>query len=489
MALDRRRSIVLMLMLAACHRQSGNPAPARETAPAVFPQQVSKIVIPVSADLADLEAKVNGQVPVALWQIDRYEPHCVPAQRVKILGRHVGLTPALGCRIVGQVTRGRIRLGGSGDVLTITMPVTATLSARDVGGILKKETATGAAVVRAQARFGVRPDWSPSAKVAIAYDWTEPPGIDFLGQRIRFVGKADERLKSVIARLERALPTELAKLETRQRLDALWVRAFTSIEISRDKPPAWMRITPRRLGFGGYRVADGQLQMILAAEALTETFVGDRPADPSPTPLPPATPITGPEGLHVFIPVLADYRQLEPVVDRALAKLAAKGISLGGIGPVDVRFGKVSLYATKGGRLAVGIPTEARARDHAMMRARGIVWLSAAPYNAPDSQLVRFRDLRLAQQSDSQAVGLLFTLFADARLLTEIQDALAHDFATDYARVLKAARAALAERREGDFLLSATIDRVSNGLVEPTGQGLFLPIRAEGRARIDYQPQ
>ncbi|WP_157215777.1 DUF4403 family protein [Flavisphingomonas formosensis] len=480
--------LVPFVLLTACHRETGNPAPPREEGPAVFPQQVSTIVIPVSARLADLEARVNQRVPTELWQIDRYEQHCVPAQRVKILGRDVKLTPALGCRIVGQVRRGTIRLGGSGDKLVITMPVTATISAHDVGGILKKETATGAAQVRAQASFGMRSDWTPTATVSIAYDWTEPPGIDFLGHRIPLISKADERLKAVIARLQRELPAALAALDSRRRLDALWVQAFTSIELNRDKPPAWMRITPRRLGVVGYRVNKNELQMMLSAEALTETFVGDRPSDPVPRPLPPPTPTPGAEGLHISIPVLADYRQIEPVVDRALAKLAAKGISLPGIGPVEASFGKVTLYATKGGRLAVGIPTAVRARDHALVRARGTVWLSAAPYNDANSQLVRFRDLRIAQRSDNRAVGPLFAFFANQQVLDEIQDALAHDFAKDYDKVLAAARKALAERHEGDFVLSASITSISNGLVEPTGQGLFLPIRADGEARIDYRP-
>ena len=48
----------------------------------------------------------------------------------------------------------------------------------------------------------------------------------------------------------------------------------------------------------------------------------------------------GQRGLQFYIPVLADYEQLEPVVLRALRKLAAKGITLKGIGAVDAEFMK-----------------------------------------------------------------------------------------------------------------------------------------------------
>src|SRR5690606_4796853 len=124
---------------------------------------------------------------------------------------------------------------------------------------------------------------------------------------------------------------------------------------NRERPPVWMRVTPQRLGFGDYRVRGGMLEMMIAAEAVTETFVGDRPDAPGPTPLPPPVQGIAERGLRFHIPVLADYAQLEPVVERALGKLAKKGITLPALGPVDAEFGKVTIYATEGGRIAVGI--------------------------------------------------------------------------------------------------------------------------------------
>jgi hypothetical protein len=474
--------------MGGCHRKTGNPAPPRVDTPPALPTQSSTIVVPVSAPLADLAVQLNARTPTQLWQIDKAEPRCVPAKRVRVLGRTVKVTPQLGCRIVGTVTRGPIRLGGSGNVLTIRLPIRATISARDVGGIIGRETATGAAIVRATARLSVDGNWSPVAKVDIAYDWTEEPGIDFLGQRIRFADKADAKLKGIIAGLERDLPKELAKLRTRDQLAAVWRKGFASIQLNRDRPPAWMRITPRRLGFGGYRIGGGRIELQLAAEALTETFVGDRPADPAPTPLPPAAGAIGPRGLRFFIPVLADYRQLEPVVSRALVKLAAKGITLTGIGPVDAKFGKVTIYATDGGRLAVGVQATVKPRNGMLAPTRGEIWLSAVPYNDPGSQVVRVRDMRLAGESDSQAVNLLFTLFDDQAVQANIQGSLTHDFARDYRKVLIAAQRAIAGHREGDFVLSATVDSVVNGEIKVTGRGLFLPVQVQGTANIRFAP-
>jgi hypothetical protein len=481
--------VLALLALAGCSKQGGNPAPPRIETPADLPQQSSTIVVPVTASLAELERGLDRQTPTALWTIDQHQDRCVPEQRVKLFGRKLKVTPALGCRIVGQVTRGPIRLGGSGKTLAITMPVSARISVRDVGGIIKNKTATGAAIVRATATLSVDRNWSPIATVRIAYDWTDPPGIDFLGQRIRFAEKADEKLKSVIAGLERDLPKELVKLRTRDRLAGVWRQGFTSIMLNRDKPPAWMRITPQRLGFGGYRVTGRQLQMVLAAEALTQTFVGNRPADPVPTPLPPPSRERGPQGLRFFVPVLADFDQLEPVVARTLVKLAKRGITLTGVGPVDAEFGKVTIYATDGGRLAVGVQAKVKARNHSLVSTKGEVWLSAIPYNDANSQVVRVRDLKIAAHTDSDAVNLLIALFDDPAVLANIRGALVHDFVGDYKKVLTAAQGAIAGHREGDFLMAAQVASVTNGAIQVTGQGLFLPVQANGTASISYRPR
>lgn len=453
-----------------------------------FPLETSSIVVPIAASLDDVQAAIERQTPKRLWGIDQQVDACVPAKRVDLGIGKLKVLPTLGCRIVGDVVRGPLTLGGSGDRMTITMPVHATIAARKVGGVVSK-TATGDAVVHAVARLSIAGNWTPTATVKIDYDWTTPPGIDFLGKRIAFASKADARLKPVIAGLEKSLPRELAKLNLRARLADAWRQSFTSIMLNRDKPPAWMRVTPKRLGFGGYRIAGRRLDLLLSADALTETFVGNRPADPAPTPLPPPARAVGSRGLNFFIPVLADYAQLEPVVQRTLVKRARKGIVLAGIGPVDVQFGKVTVYATTGGHLAVGVVAKAKAKNHSLLSTKGEIWLTAVPFNAANSQLVQARDVAVAGKTDSHITNLLVSVFNDTSVRDSIRQGLTHDFAPDYAKVLGSARKAIGAKREGDFILSADVTKVENGTLAVTGQGLFMPVRASGQATIAYRPR
>src|SRR5690606_11795500 len=147
------------------------------------------------------------------------------------------------------------------------------ISARNVGGVLKGETATGAAMAHARVRLNLREDWTPAATVRLAYDWTTPPGIDFLGQRISFTDQADARLSPIIRDLERTLPGEIARLNVRAKVGGAWRQSFTSLELNAEDPSVWMRVTPQRLSYGGYSLSGGKLRLRLGMEASTETFV------------------------------------------------------------------------------------------------------------------------------------------------------------------------------------------------------------------------
>ncbi|WP_114226751.1 MULTISPECIES: DUF4403 family protein [Sphingomonas] len=486
-------ALVLAVAASSCGKQPAEApleAPPRLTTPAVLPQTTSAFTVPIQLPTAVLRAALERSAPRQLWSIDERRPKCVPAQRLKLFGRRLKVTPDLSCRIVGQVTRGAISIAGQGERLTISLPVFARISARDVGGVLKGETATGSAVVRAAVRLALGADWRPRATVALSYDWREPPGIDFLGQRIKFVGRADRELAKVIGGLERDLQREIAKAPVKPLVAQAWREGFTVIELNRDKPPAYMRITPKTLGLASYAVDSRSVQLLIGGTALTETTVGaERPAPPVLTPLPPASKVApDSRGLSFTAAVLADPRQLEPVVLRALQKLNAKGIKLDKLGPIEALFDKVTIYPTSNGRLAVGIDVRARRLDPAArmldMKSQGTVWLTGKPVNDNDSQVVRVEDLAIFGRTDNRLTNLALPLVQRPDIMAAITAALTQDFTKDYDKVLTSARKAIADRPLGKFRLQATIDQVHHGQLVVTGSGLLLPVSARGTARL-----
>ncbi|MFA5964859.1 MAG: DUF4403 family protein [Sphingomonas sp.] len=469
------------LALTGCDRVP-HVAPPRATDAIAVPPQTSTINVPVIADLDQLRGALEQAMPRRLWAIDKPDQTCVASNRVKILFATIK-TPTLKCRITGVVTRGPLAVSGAGEKIFVAMPLHAVVSAEDIGGILERETATADAQVRAVVTLDVAPDWSPRGRITIAYDWTDAPHIDFLGQRIDVTSKADAKLKGVIAQLERTLPRELARLHFRERVARAWASAFTAIELNKANPPVWMRITPQALTYGGYTVSGRTLTLSLGMKAGTETFVGARPADPRVAPLPAVTrTAAAPGGILFAIPVIADYRELEPVLATALARRSRRPFDVPGLGPVDARFGKVTIYGTTGGKIAVGLQFTATRPGGSP--SSGTVWLTATPVNAADSRRVSFAGLSIAGVTDSVRAGLLIKLANTPGLSATIADALTQNFSKDYDGLIDRVEQAIAEKRLGDLLIRAHISDVRTGQLKAAGQGLYLPVWGRGTASI-----
>ncbi|NML93135.1 DUF4403 family protein [Novosphingobium olei] len=476
------------LALASCGRQAKFTPPPRATDGFDPPAQKSHIAVPVEARLALFRTSLESAVPRLLWTIDERGKTCVTSSKVKLLVVKVK-TPKLKCDLQGQVTRGALSLSGRGSDFIVTMPIHAVVHARNVAGMLK-ETASADAQVRAVVRLDLARDWNPRAKVRIEYGWTTEPGIDFLGQRIRFTDKANEKLAPVIKDVERTVEREVAKLNLRGEVANAWAQAFTSLQLNRENPPVWMRITPDKLHYGGYRVEGdaargGKLRLDLGMTATTETFVGPRPADPAPKPLPAPSPLDRRAGkLVFFIPVIADYRELEPVIAKALVKRSVRPFDIPGVGPVRAQFGKVTAYGTGHGKIAVGVQFSASDVANRLGTSRGTVWLTGTPTNAPNSRKVRFVDLSVDGATDGVGTELLLKLASLPEVNGVIADALAQDFAKDYDKLIGKIDRAIEQKREGALLIRAQIDEVETGTLIAAGQGLYLPVKASGTAAI-----
>jgi hypothetical protein len=488
------RALALALGLAGCSGSQPEPdalAPPRVATPIDLPLEQSLVVVPVRIPLSQLTRAAEAAIPRTLWAIDKPGVACIKAARARIGAKRVKLTPDIKCTLVGTATRGPVTVRsagpGGGNGVRLYMPVNAQIGARNVAGVLK-ETAHASAMVTADIDFGIIGDWKPSASVRLSYDWRDPPHIEILGQRIDLTSPADPRLQAMLLELERKLPQELDRLDLKRVVQTAWRAGFTNISVNRDNPPVWMRVTPTALGYAGHRIVGDELELRVALAATTEGFVGERPDKPIPTPLPPPSRPGEASGLRLSLPIVVDYRELEPIVLRALTRLNSKGIVLPGLGRVEARFLSATIYPTEGGRVAVGIKAEAWLAKRGGRPVRGVAWLSAIPVNAPNSARIEWQDLQVAAQTDRPDLNLLTALFGSDLVREELRRALALNLEGDYAKLLGKARAAIANKQVGDMQLVATIHSVSHGQLVAAGQGLFLPVAASGAATLRYAP-
>ncbi|MEE4450687.1 DUF4403 family protein [Novosphingobium resinovorum] len=471
------------LALTACKRERTEPPPRAHDAIRIEPQ-ASLITVPVRADLTDLAAALDREIPRTLWTIDKPGQTCVKSRSVD-LGITTLKTPPLKCRIVGEVTRGTMTFAGKGKEIRLTMPLHAVVRAEDIGGVLKRETATADAVAHATVRIALAEDWTPRGTVDIRYDWLNSPHAQFLGQRVDFTEQADRKLAPVIARLERELPGQLGRLQLRRQVEQAWAAAFTTVSLNRQNPPVWMRVKPMELQYGGYELDGKRMLLRLGLKAATETFVGRRPPDPAATPLPPVKPLEAEAGrLAFFIPVIADYRELEPVLARALQKRSARSFAVPGVGPVLARFHEVDVYGTTGGRIAVGVTFTARDAANRLGATRGTVWMTGTPVNAENSRQIRFDGFEVTGTTDMKGGDLILRLANTPGMSATIAQALAQNFEKDYAELLGKIDRAIEDKREGDLLINARVTRTRTGRIRAAGQGLYLPVWADGTASI-----
>jgi hypothetical protein len=483
----RRAAFALLasaLALSACNRDRGDGAPPRAHDRIKVDPQASLITVPVQADLGNLAAALEDDIPRTLWTIDKPGQTCVASKAVDI-GIAKIKTPELKCRIVGEVTRGPLRFAGKGREIVLDMPLHAVVRAEDIGGVLKRETATADAMAHAVIRLTLAPDWSPRGTVDIRYDWTNRPHLDFMGKRIDFTEQAEEKLRPVIARLERELPGQLGRLEVRRQVELAWNSAFTTLSLTRERPPVWMRVSPREIQYGGYELDGKRLVLKLGVKAVTETYVGKRPADPTPTPLPPVRPLEAEAGrLAFFIPVVADYVQLEPVLMKALHKRSARPFEVPGVGPVKADFRKATIYGTTGGRIAVGVEFTATDPAGRVGPTKGTVWMTGVPVNADNSRRIGFENFEVSGTTDMTGGNLILRLANTPGMAQTIAAALAQNFENDYNKLLGKIDRAIEDKREGDLLINAQVTRTRTGRIRAAGQGLYLPVWADGTASI-----
>jgi len=482
--------IVLMylaLALAGCRNEIALEAPPRDAAELEIPDMQSRLAVPVTIPLETIRSMIAREVPRRLYDIDETRDNCAPTERVRVLGRDVRVTPRVSCRIVGSVRRGDLTLRGDGRNLVLRMPVSAEVSARDIGGVLSGETATGNATLEAVVRVDIRRDWSPDVQIDLRYNWSRPPGVDFLGQRITFMQEADQRLRPIMTRIEREIERELERVNLRAQVEELWEQAFTVKSLNRENPPAWLYLQPLKVGIANISTTRSNLVLNLAMEANTRTYLGERPDAPLPTSLPPNEAPDGADRLDVFLPVLSEYALLEPIVLRELRKLDERGIVLPGIGRVQGEFEAVEIYPTHDGRIAVGIdlvmtPLEGAASRYGTVA--GELWLTGKVEGDYDSQQISVAQLQVYGDTDRLASDLLLSFARSPELDARLEAALQENFDREYARVLEVAGAALEEVRIGDFVLVAEIDNVNHGQIRAAAQGLYLPIALQGNARI-----
>jgi hypothetical protein len=477
-------AIFALLLVASCNRAGSNAAPERVATPFSLPAEASMIAVPVTARVADLERLLNARVPMSFDSSAAQQTACADT------GGKASALSRIGCQFSGRVTRGPIAVSAvDANVIKLTMVLDGAIAARELARFVGEVPVNASAEIEALVRLDMVDNWQPQAKVGIGYRWVRAPGVAVFGQRISLASAADPLVARLIAELEAAVPESLERLQPRERLAALWTQGFAVLPLNPGTPPVWLRLAPEQLYFDNYTITGDVLTLAIGARAVAQSFVGTEPKPLPATPLPPQAPVP-PGTLAQFrlqVPIVADYAGLEQLVASELKTLEAGPMQVRGLGAVTASFGKVHIHETTGGRVAIGLDMAA-GTPRQWLKPRGTVWMTVRPVLLPGTQQLDIGDVAITGNPDNASFRMLLSVARSRLVRDQIARALSRDFAAERDRALASAREALANRRVGEFRLTATIDAVDNGGLVVMGQGLALPVTAQGTARLSLDP-
>ena len=100
-----------------------------------------------------------------------------------------------------------------------------------------------------------------------------------------------------------------------------------------------------------------------------------------------------------------------------------------------------------------------------------------------------FDNLTVTGDTNGVAGDMLLKLGNSAGVSAMIAGALGQNFTGDLDDLLAKVRRAIDDKRVGDFVIHASLGQIETGRIQAHGQGLYLPVRVSGDARITYQPE
>ncbi|MEM1134003.1 MAG: DUF4403 family protein [Pseudomonadota bacterium] len=455
------------------------PRPSRIQPDLVSNNSISTVRIPVSGRLDYLAEILNGEVPDRLVTINEPKRICLKTKSK--------LLPDISCRLQGFVDRERIRLGGSGKTLTITIPVNIQVEVLDIGDIIKRETVTGSMQVIMRVQPQLSSDWQPSAKVDIDYQWSEEIGIDALGQRITFGSRIEPEIRKVAQRIEQRLPQLIRKLNAREKVESIWHAGFT-VERAKSEPEIWVRFTPQQIGMADYLIRDGQLIVDLAVQAQTETIFGPEPEKPEKTPLPDLMADLPDKGINVQVPVYVPYDVFEKPLGDIVGLGKFRQVELEDGTTTDARFNSIEMFGTEGGRLAIGLDVSIKSAVPLFDEVEGDIWIVAKPKLDVAAKTIGISDLEVVSQTDSPAFNLLAGAISVAEIDDELIAQISYDFSSYYEEGLRKADEWLAAEPLEGFVFNGDLESADFKQLHVAPQGMVIEAWARGTGRMQYDP-
>jgi hypothetical protein len=292
-----------------------------------LPIELSKstIILPIEANLTQLETYLNHTIPDTLSEINDIDKICVKPQYLKTKGIpkcrmdnlkisckaqwiKIQTIPEIKCDIIGWVKRdGNITISGEKNRLTFAFPIKTKITTKSH----IDSTATAAAVIYMNAIPRIHNDWSLKLDVNSTFTWSKKPTLTLRnGIEITIQNSVETRLQKRLDKLIKKIPKRLEKLHLKEKVNVAWKKIQDPIKLDKHSQ-TYLLFKPQVLSYSGFRIVQDILSTTLSINGETDIIIGTPPQNIKKVALGNLENIPFQEGkFNFFLPISMTYKEI-----------------------------------------------------------------------------------------------------------------------------------------------------------------------------------
>lgn len=430
-------------------------------------EQSSIISVPIRVPLADLSNRLNSTVPP---HIDGSQPFAVPAMDG-------------GSNVDYHIDRGAFGLaatpdGGVGISVSVNAHGHLNYNWSHLHFHIVNHTPWNASgVISGQIRPEIKSDWQVEPHL-------QGPKIDvqqanLLIKNLHVAGFMRDRLNGSIPGLTNNATAALNQtLALHDRLAAFWTQAFRVFQVSTE-PNTYVKFAPQSIQLvQPHSTSDGQLLSGVDIDCSCSLFVGDRPQDPMPTPLPAPTIVAAVDPkFQMLVPVSISLQEIARLLED---KLGDHKLVIGSGTEIAVR--RVELGST-GNKLLLRASIDA-ADSTLQSHLDGEVTLEGVPVISSDGNTLELDQLDYTLESKNELVNLAAWLLKPP-VLGQLKSVFVVNLDNQIAAANKLANTELIDKfKTASFQPNITINSIKASNILVTGDKLTVAFSADGKCEL-----
>jgi hypothetical protein len=412
----------------------------------------SRVTAAIEFSVPALAAEIEREIPRRLATID---------ERVNCVHRRVLFFQVnANCDIWGHVDlSGPVTLSGRGDRLYGAVPIYAVVEGQGANRFTSRiHGDTEARVtIDVAARPQLNRDWSLNLDVSDGFHWRERPVLHVLGREISVPRYAEPKVREQMASVRSRVAEAARQFGLRAKAERAWREAFEPIQFSED---VWLQLEPQSAAFAGVRANDQVLSGALEYTGVAQTFVGARPPEVRPTPLPPlGTDVGAPGSFDMILPIHIDYETIKgKIVDMLKAESAVRD---------------VVVYPSSG-KLVLGLRISPNGGDSDWY------YISAKVETDDNALSAHLADLQQLAEAGAAADPTL------APVIAQLKDKITFDYNAAYQELLATANEKLSRPLKEGFRMVGHIAAAKFDRIYLPADSAVIALRATGELKILY---